>query len=123
MEVAARWGDAVNDHSSITDVGLRGSVPRARRDRVRNGGTRPVDAAPDGSTRVAPSPDGRLDADRPDTIAGTPPSIADRLGRAPRGGIEHLTCFIGDEDDVHKYPALTAGALDRFAPILEALRA
>ena len=48
MEVAARWGDAVNDHGSITDVASVESVPRARRDRVRDGGTRPVDAAPDG---------------------------------------------------------------------------
>ena len=54
---------------------------------------------------------------------GTPQSIADRLAELHAAGIEHLTCFIGDEDDGHRYPALTAKALDRFASILEALRA
>ena len=123
MEVAARWGDAVNDHSSITDVA---SVDRFR-ERVETAcetvGRDPSTLRLTAWTRVAPSPDGRLDADRSDTIAGTPQSIADRLAELHAAGIEHLTCFIGDEDDGHQYPALTAKALDRFAPILEALRA
>ena len=75
-----------------------------------------------GWARVAPSPDGRLDADREDTIAGTPAAIAERLEAIHEAGIAHLTCFIGDEDDGHQYPALTAAALDRFAPILQQLR-
>ena len=123
MEVAARWGDAVNDHGSITDVA---SVDRFR-ERVETAcetvGRDPSTLRLTAWTRVAPSPDGRLDADRSDTIAGTPQSIADRLAELHAAGIEHLTCFIGDEDDGHQYPALTAKALDRFAPILEALRA
>ncbi len=73
--------------------------------------------------RVAPSPDGRLDADREDTIAGTPAAIAERLAAIHEAGISHLTVFIGDEEDGHVYPALTARALERFAPVLEALRA
>jgi alkanesulfonate monooxygenase SsuD/methylene tetrahydromethanopterin reductase-like flavin-dependent oxidoreductase (luciferase family) len=122
MEVAARFGDAVNDHGSITDLA---SVARFR-ERVQTAcetvGRDPSTLRLTAWTRVAPSPDGRLDADRPDTIAGTPRAIAERLAELHATGIEHMTCFIGDEDDHHQYPALTARALDRFAPILEALR-
>ena len=104
MEVAARWGDAVNDHSSITDVASVGRFRERVETVVRDGRTRPGDAAPDGLDARRPLPDGRLDADRPDTIAGTPQSIADRLAELHAAGIEHLTCFIGDEDDGHRVP-------------------
>ena len=85
MEVAARWGDAVNDHGSITDVA---SVERFR-ERVETAcetvGRDPSTLRLTAWTRVAPSPDGRLDADRADTIAGTPASIARSARGAPRG--------------------------------------
>ena len=44
-----------------------------------------------GWVRVAPSADGRLDADRKDTVAGTPAAIAERLAAIHEAGIAHLT--------------------------------
>lgn len=122
MEVAARWGDAINDPGSLASLaavaGFRERVSVA----CAGAGRDPATVTLTGWVRVAPSPDGRLDAERDDTIAGTPAAIADRLAEIHEAGVAHLTCFIGDEDDGHLYPALTARALDRFAPILEALR-
>ena len=121
-EVAARWGDAANDHGSLAGPG----AVAAFRERVEVAcGTVDRDPATielTGWVRVAPSPDGRLDADREDTIAGTPAAVAERLAAIHEAGVSHVTCFIGDEDDGHQYPALTARALDRFAPVLEVLR-
>ena len=123
MQVAAHWGDAVNDHGSITDVASVASFRERVETACETVGRDPATLRLTAWTRVAPSPDGRLDADRSDTIAGTPEAIAERLAELHEAGIDHLTCFIGDEDDGHQYPALTAKALDRFALILEGLRA
>ncbi|HYM83989.1 MAG TPA: hypothetical protein VEY67_07555, partial [Candidatus Dormibacteraeota bacterium] len=86
-------------------------------------GRDPATIALTGWARVAVSADGRLDAERPDTIAGTPIAIAERLTDLHEAGLAHLTCFMGDETDRHLYPSLTRRSLERFAPLLEALRA
>jgi alkanesulfonate monooxygenase SsuD/methylene tetrahydromethanopterin reductase-like flavin-dependent oxidoreductase (luciferase family) len=121
-EVAARWADAVNDHSSLPTV----DAVDAFRARVREAcdavGRDPSTLRLTGWVRVAPSADGRLDAERDDTIAGTPGAIAERLAGLGEAGLEHVTCFIGDPDDHHQYPALTPAALERFEAVLGALR-
>ena len=105
MEVAARWGDAINDHDALPDAWppspRSASAPRSRA--RPPAATRPPSTLT-GWVRVAPSPDGRLDADREDTIAGTPAAIAERLAAIHEAGIAHLTVFIGDEDDGHDVP-------------------
>jgi alkanesulfonate monooxygenase SsuD/methylene tetrahydromethanopterin reductase-like flavin-dependent oxidoreductase (luciferase family) len=122
MEVAARWGDAINDHASLTDAaavaGFRGRVEAACASVDRD----PASIVLTGWARVAPSPDGRLDADREDTISGTATAIAERLSAIHEAGVAHLTCFIGDDEDRHAYPALTPAALGRFAAVVGALR-
>jgi alkanesulfonate monooxygenase SsuD/methylene tetrahydromethanopterin reductase-like flavin-dependent oxidoreductase (luciferase family) len=123
MEVAARWGDAINDHDALPNVTAVAAFRERAEVACASTGRDPASVALTGWARVAPSPDGRLDADREDTIAGTPAAIAERLAAIHEAGIAHLTVFIGDEEDGHQYPALTPRALERFASVLEALRA
>jgi alkanesulfonate monooxygenase SsuD/methylene tetrahydromethanopterin reductase-like flavin-dependent oxidoreductase (luciferase family) len=122
MEVAARWGDTANANSSLVD---RASVAAFRAD-LGNAcaavGRDPATIRMTGWTRVAPSADGSLGRGRADTIAGTPAQIAERLAELHDEGVDHLTCFVGDEDDDHAYPALTARSLERFAAVLEVVR-
>lgn len=121
FDVAARWADSINFAPGLTDrasverltEGLRAACERVER-------TDPIGLT--GWARLAPSADGRLDAEREDTISGTPSAIAERLLELHAAGIEHLTCFIGDETDDRAFPALTMAGLARFSPILEALR-
>ena len=122
MEVAARWGDAINDHGSLASLAAVADFRERVGVACKTTGRDPATVTLTGWVRVAPSPDGRLDADREDTIAGTPAAIAERLAAIHEAGVAHLTVFIGDEDDGHVYPALTPRALERFAPVLEGLR-
>jgi len=123
MEVAARWGDAVNWNASITSPEAVAELAAAAREACATVGRDPTTLPLTGWTRLAPSADAGLDADRADTIAGTPANIADRLAAIHEAGLAHMTCFVGDEDDPTAYPSLTERSLERFAPILEALRA
>ena len=84
MDVACRWGDAVNANWSLTD---RAAVETFRADvtaACERVGRDPAAIALTGWTRLAPSPDGRLEADRADTIAGTPCGDRRAPRRAPR---------------------------------------
>jgi alkanesulfonate monooxygenase SsuD/methylene tetrahydromethanopterin reductase-like flavin-dependent oxidoreductase (luciferase family) len=119
MAVAARWGDSINSVEPLTSpdavAAFRTGVVEACVAVDRD----PSTLALTGFARVTPSADGRRDADRTDTIAGSPAQIADRLAEIQAAGISHLTCFIGDDDDERSYPLLTRAALDSFAPVLE----
>jgi hypothetical protein len=75
-----------------------------------------------GFSRVAVSSDGRLDADRADSISRTGDAIGERVAALAEAGVAHLTCFIGDPTEDHEFPALTSGALERFVPVIERLR-
>jgi alkanesulfonate monooxygenase SsuD/methylene tetrahydromethanopterin reductase-like flavin-dependent oxidoreductase (luciferase family) len=121
LEVAARWADSINFAPGLTDrASVERLTERLREACERVGRTDPIGLT--GWARLAPSADGRLDAEREDTISGTPSAIAERLLELHAAGIDHLTCFIGEQTDDHDFPALTAAGLERFAPILEALR-
>jgi alkanesulfonate monooxygenase SsuD/methylene tetrahydromethanopterin reductase-like flavin-dependent oxidoreductase (luciferase family) len=118
MEVAVRWGDAVNGADELTDpasvASLRSAIERA----CAAAGREPSSVAVTGWSRLAVSDDGRADADRTDTIAGTAEAVAERIASLADAGLEHLTCFIGDPADSHAFPALTDGALDRLNTVL-----
>jgi len=122
LAVAARWGDGVNSVGPLTDADGVAAFSTAVDAACETVGREAATLARTGWTRIAPSVDGRLDADRLGTISGTPAAIAERLLEIEAAGIEHLTCLIGDEDDGHLYPALTGRSLQRFAPIVEAVR-
>jgi alkanesulfonate monooxygenase SsuD/methylene tetrahydromethanopterin reductase-like flavin-dependent oxidoreductase (luciferase family) len=122
MGIAARWADAVNGADGLTDAAsveaLREQASRACATVGRDPGT----LALTGWARLAISSEGRRDADRADTISGTPEEVADRLGELAEAGLHHVACFIGDPTDDHLFPALTESALDAFVPVIERLR-
>ncbi len=120
MEVAARWGDAVDLSTPLTDRASVDAFREAADTACVAVGRDPADLPLTGCVRLAPSPDGRLDRDRDDTISGTPAEVAGRLAELHEAGVTHHTCFIGDETDDQRYPALTRRALARFAEVLEA---
>ena len=123
MEIAARWADAVNGADGLTDaasvVALRESADRA----CEAVGRDPGSLALTGWARLAISADGRRDADRSDTISGTPAAVAERLAELASAGLGHLACFVGDPADDHLFPALTDAALDDFQQVVERLLA
>jgi alkanesulfonate monooxygenase SsuD/methylene tetrahydromethanopterin reductase-like flavin-dependent oxidoreductase (luciferase family) len=123
MTIAAQFGDAVNVNAGLTGAAsvaaFRPALDAACAKADRDPATLPVT----GWVRLAPSADGRLDAERADTISGTPAAVAARLAEIHAAGVSHVTCFIGDEDDGHQYPALTRRSLGRFGAVMEALRA
>ena len=123
MDVAARWGDAVNGGDGLTGpesvVALRSAIGEAC-DRV---GRDPTTIALTGWSRLAPWDDPRSGLDRRDTIAGSPDSVADRLLEIGAAGVDHVTCFIGDEGDGREFPLLTERSLEAFGRILEAVKA
>ena len=121
MGIAARFGDAVNVNTALTGPASVAAFRPALDAACTEAGRDPASLPVTGWVRLAPSPDGALDADRADTISGTPAVIAARLAEIHAAGVSHLTCFIGDEDDGHKYPALTRHALERFSAVMEAL--
>jgi alkanesulfonate monooxygenase SsuD/methylene tetrahydromethanopterin reductase-like flavin-dependent oxidoreductase (luciferase family) len=122
MAVAATFADAVSLSEPVTTpesaapllAGVRAACEEAARD--------PATLEVTGIVRIAPSPDGRLDAERADTISGTPVQIADALAALHAAGLAHLTVFIGDPEDGHLYSALTPRSLERFGVVLAALR-
>jgi alkanesulfonate monooxygenase SsuD/methylene tetrahydromethanopterin reductase-like flavin-dependent oxidoreductase (luciferase family) len=122
MEIAARWADAVNGADGLTDAASVGALRQQASRACEAVGRDPETLALTGWARLAISADGRRDADRADTISGTPDLVADRLAELADAGLEHLACFIGEETDDHLFPALTESALDRFVPVFERLR-
>ena len=122
MEIAARWADAVNGADGLTDAASVESLREQANRACEAVGRDPGTLALTGWARLAISSDGRRDADRVDTISGTPDRVADRLVELADAGLEHVACFIGDATDDHLDPALTASALDGFVPVVERLR-
>ena len=123
LAVAARFGDAVSLPIMLTTPETAEAPMIRLHEACVEVGRDPASLPATGLVRIAPSPDGRLDADRTDTISGTPTQIAEALEALHAAGLAHLTVFIGDPDDGHLYSALTPRALDRFGAVMEALRA
>lgn len=121
LAVAARFGDAVSLPIMLTTPAAVAPAVARVADACASVGRDPSTLPITGLVRMAPSTDGRLDAERTDTIAGTPAQIAEALAALHAAGFAHLTCFIGDEADGHLYSALTGRSLERFGQVMEAL--
>jgi alkanesulfonate monooxygenase SsuD/methylene tetrahydromethanopterin reductase-like flavin-dependent oxidoreductase (luciferase family) len=74
-----------------------------------------------GWARVVLGPDGTA-VERERCLAGSPEEVAATVRGFAAAGLRHLTFYLGDPDDPSRLPALTSAALDRFAPLLEAIR-
>ena len=123
MAVAARFADAVSLSEVVTTPASAAPLLAGVRAACEEVGRNPATLEVTGIVRIAPSPDGRLDADRADTISGTPAQVAASLAALHAAGMAHLTAFIGDPEDAHLYSALTPRSLERFGAVMEALQA
>ena len=74
-----------------------------------------------GWSRLSLPPTARPSAD--EYLAGSPAEVGAQVRALRDAGLSHLTFFVGAEGDPSPLPALTAGTLERFAPVLEAIRA
>lgn len=122
MDVAARWGDAVNVNMPLAgpdDVAAASTAAAAACARV---GRDPATLALTGWCRVALGDDGQA-VDRPGWIGGTPEQVAATLRSMADRGLRHAAVYVGTAEDSSPLPALTRTALDRFAAVLEAVRA
>lgn len=120
MEVAARWADAVNVNVPLTGKEDAQAVVALIQSTCARVGRDPVTVRATGWARLDLS--GRA-ASRSDTIGGGPSAVASRLHEIELAGVDHITFYVGDDDDDHLYPALTHSALERLDRVLQALRA
>lgn len=122
LDVAARWGDAVNVNAPLAGPGdvraAAGSVAAAC---VRVGRA-PETLGLTGWARVALDEAGRGIA-RDGWLAGGPDELAATLRDMAAAGLSHVSVYLGTDEDRSPLPATTPRALERFAPVLEALRA
>lgn len=122
MDVAARWGDAVNVNAALATVDdVNGAAARVAAACARVGRD-PATLALTGWGRVALDGSGRGVA-RPGWLSGTPGEIAGTIRAMADAGLGHLSVYVGTDEDPSPLPALTPRALEWFAPVLEALRA
>ncbi|MEI7743068.1 MAG: LLM class flavin-dependent oxidoreductase [Chloroflexota bacterium] len=120
-QVAARWGDAINvnlplcgpdDMARVVDLAARACATVGRD---------PATLALTGWARVVLEADGTAVA-REGCLSGTPDEVAATVRGFAASGLRHLTFYIGHPDDPSRLPALVPEMLERFAPLLEAIR-
>ncbi len=121
-EVAARWGDAANVNTALCDVGdvtaIRATMARA----CEAVGRDPDTLGITGWSRLSLTGDSTA-VSRAGYLSGSPAEVGAIVREFLAAGLSHLTFYVGAEDDPSPLPALTAATLDRFAPVLEAIRA
>jgi alkanesulfonate monooxygenase SsuD/methylene tetrahydromethanopterin reductase-like flavin-dependent oxidoreductase (luciferase family) len=120
MDVAARWGDAVNVNTPLAgpdDVAAAGAVVGAACARL---GREPATLTLTGWTRIALDGGGR-GVERPGWLSGPPAQLVATLRAMAGAGLAHVSVYLGTDEDTSPLPALSPQALERFAPVLEAL--
>lgn len=119
MEVAARWGDAINVNLPLTGADDATTAVAQVHAACAAVGRDPATVISTGWARLELT--GRA-SDRPDTLAGSPDEVTAHLRAIEAAGVDHVTFYVGDPDDNHRYPALTRQALEGLGPVLQALR-
>ena len=120
LGVAARWGDAVNWAENLTGADSVREALAAVDEACATVGRDPTTLPLTACVRLElekPAADAR-----PDTLAGDDVEVIAKLQEMRAAGLRHVTFFTGDADDTGPFPALTPKALDRLAPIVEALK-
>jgi alkanesulfonate monooxygenase SsuD/methylene tetrahydromethanopterin reductase-like flavin-dependent oxidoreductase (luciferase family) len=121
LSIAVRWGDAVNVNVALSGASEAGAIAARVATASMREARDPATLTVTGWARLSLRADGTA-ATRPGWIGGSPGEVAATL-RAIRGtGMRHVTLYLGDADDPSPLPALTAPVLERFRPIVEALR-
>ncbi len=122
MGVAAHWADAVNVNTGLASAADVVAVARQVAAACEREGRDPATLPVTGLGRIDLARDGS-GAARPGWLSGPPAAIADTLRAMAQAGLRHISLYLGADGEASPFPALTARALDRFAPVLEALRA
>ena len=120
LGVAARWGDALNWAENLTGADSVRQTLATAAEACELAGRDPTTLPLTACVRL------ELDASaadtRPDSLAGDDVAVIAKLEEMHAAGLRHVTIFTGDADDTGPFPALTQRALDRLAPIVDALR-
>ena len=126
LELAARWADAINYQAPGTmPAGL--AEPFAFLDAAcREYGREPATLLRTAYTLITFAESGRdSTGPRAQALHGSPEEIANGLHAFRRAGVQHLTCWIDAGDDPALrtfFPLLTPRGLERFVPVVAALR-
>ncbi len=120
--VAARWGDAINVNLPLAGPSDMDGIVAVARDACAAVGRDPATLELTGWGRVVLDERGRA-LDREGCLSGEPAEVAATLHAFASAGLRHLTLYVGDPSDPSKLPALTPPTLERFGPLLEAIRA
>jgi alkanesulfonate monooxygenase SsuD/methylene tetrahydromethanopterin reductase-like flavin-dependent oxidoreductase (luciferase family) len=120
--IAARWGDAINVNIPLAGPDDMATLSAIALEACVKVGRDPATLDLTGWARVALDEDGRAHA-REGYLAGEPERVARTILSFADQGLRHLTMYVGDPDDPSKLPALTQPMLERFVPLLEAIRA
>jgi alkanesulfonate monooxygenase SsuD/methylene tetrahydromethanopterin reductase-like flavin-dependent oxidoreductase (luciferase family) len=122
MDVAARWADGVNVNVGLTGPDDAATIMALAANACERAGRDPATLAVTGWGRIALDAESR-GVERPGWLAGEPAEVAATLRAIADKGVRHVSVYAGMEEDRSPLPALTAPALERFAPVLEALGA
>ena len=120
LGAAARWGDAVNWTENLTSPDSVRAALAAVAEACELAGRDPSTLPLTGCVRLEleiPAADAREGS-----LPGDDIQVIASLQEMHAVGLRHVTIFSGDADDTGPFPTLTPQALDRLAPIVEALR-
>ena len=122
MDVAARWADAVNVNVPLASAEDARAIMASAAAACERVGRDPSSLAVTGYSRIRLSAEG-VGREGPGWLAGGPAAVAETLAAIGAAGVAHVSLYAGLDDDRSPMPALTAAALERLAPVLEALDA
>ncbi len=122
MDVAARWGDAVNVNTPLATLADVSSAASLAREACRRTGRDAATLALTGWGRISLDAGG-AGVSRQGWLSGSPAEIASLLSAMASAGLRHIGLYVGTDDDPSPTPALTARAFERLAPLMDALHA
>lgn len=119
--VAARYGDAINVNLPIRGADDMARVVEIARAACEGVGRDPATLALTGWARLVLDARGTA-LEREGCLAGEPAQVAEAVRGFAAAGLRHLTLHLGAPDDPSRLPALTPVLLERFEPVLAAIR-
>ncbi len=120
--VAARFGDAINVNLPLTGPDDMARVVSIAAAACMVEGRDPATLSLTGWGRLVLDDDG-LALAREGCLTGSPDAVAAAVRSFAASGLRHMTFYIGAPDEPSRFPALTLAALERFGPVLDAIRA
>jgi alkanesulfonate monooxygenase SsuD/methylene tetrahydromethanopterin reductase-like flavin-dependent oxidoreductase (luciferase family) len=122
MDVAARFADVVNVNVPLASADDARAIVASATAACERVGRDPATLGVTGYGRARLGSDG-VGRVAPGWLSGSPAEMIETLDAIGGAGVSHISMYIGADDDPSPLPALTAAALERFAPVLEAASA